>query len=113
MNQALGGFVLIPLQVADQTRAIIDHAQQHRRHPHATAREYLAGTMMEVEVPQGADMVNFETSHLKAFQPLACGECTGGGALGLRLAEHALCFEIAPDRGIGGNRGVATLECGA
>ena len=36
-----------------------------------------------------------------------------GGAFWLSLAEHALCFEVTPDRGVGWNRCFAALECGA
>jgi len=42
MNQALGGFVEIPLQMADQTRAVVDDAQQQRLDPGAGAPQHLA-----------------------------------------------------------------------
>src|SRR5487761_2201069 len=66
--------------------------------------------MMEVEVPQGAHMVDLETAHFKPFQPVARGKCTSGGAFRLCLAEHSLCLEITPDRRVGSNRGVAPFE---
>jgi hypothetical protein len=38
--------------MADQARAIIDHSQQHRRRPGPLAGEYLARTVVEIEMPQ-------------------------------------------------------------
>src|SRR3989337_2813083 len=67
--------------------------------------------MMEIQMPQGAHMVDLETAHFKPFQAVARGKGAGGGAFRLRLAEHSLCFEIAPDRGVGGNRGIAPFKC--
>ena len=64
-------------------------------------------------MPQGAHMVDLETAHLKSFQSVARGKRAGGGAFWLSLAEHALCFEVTPDRGVGWNRCFAALECGA
>ena len=59
MHEAFGGLVERPLQRADQPRAIVDDAKQQRLDPQAGAGEDLAGTMMEVEMPEGADVVDF------------------------------------------------------
>jgi hypothetical protein len=45
--------VEIPLQVADQARAIVDDAEQHRLDPGPGAGQHLARGVMEVEVPEG------------------------------------------------------------
>ena len=102
VDQTLGRFIEIPLQMADQARAVVDHAHQHRRHPDTLTREHLARAMMEIEMPQRAHMVDFEAAHFKPLQPIARGKGAGSGALGLGLAEHALRFQIAPDGRIGG-----------
>jgi hypothetical protein len=38
--------------VTDDARAVVEHAQQHRRDPPAVLREQLARTMMEIEMPE-------------------------------------------------------------
>ena len=99
--------------MANQTRTVIHHAHEHRRHPLTLTREYLARTMMKVEMPQGADMVDLKAAHLPAFQTIPCGQCPGSGTFGLRLSEHALRLHVAPDGGIGRNRATAIPKGGA
>jgi hypothetical protein len=41
VDEALGGLVQIPLQVAEQPRVIVDDPQQHGRLPGASAGQYL------------------------------------------------------------------------
>lgn len=49
MNESFGSLFEIPLQVAQQTRAVID--AQHRLDPGAAARQDLARGVMEIEQP--------------------------------------------------------------
>jgi hypothetical protein len=71
MHQRLGGLVEIPLQMANQARAIIDDAQQHRLGPGAGPREYRAAGMMEIQMPKGADVIDLEAPDLQSFEPVA------------------------------------------
>ena len=113
MDQALGGLIEIPLQVAYQTGAVVNDAHDHRCHPGARAGQHLACAVMEIEMPQGVDVVDFKAAHLQAFEPVACSQCASGGALGSGLAKHALRFEVAAHRGVRRHGGVAALEGGA
>ncbi len=65
MNQALGDFVEIPLQVADQPRTVIDDAEQEQLDPVACAPQHLARGMMEIQVPQRADVIDLEAAYLQ------------------------------------------------
>lgn len=71
MHQALGGLVEVPLQITDQARAIIDDAEQQRLDPDAGTGEYLARGMIEIQMPKGTDMIDFEfeTPDFQAFEP--------------------------------------------
>jgi hypothetical protein len=54
MRYILGIFGLIPLEMADQPRMVIDHTEQHRCAPFATRRQNLSGTDMTIPMPQYA-----------------------------------------------------------
>ena len=62
VNQALGGFVQIPLQVAAKARAVIEHPEEQRRDPGARGAEHRARTMMKIKMPQTVDVVGFEAA---------------------------------------------------
>jgi hypothetical protein len=55
---------------------------------------------MEVEVPEGAHVVDFEAPDLQPVEPVPGQQCPGGRPLGRRLAKHALRLEVTPDRRI-------------
>ena len=113
MNQALGGFVEIPLQVADQTRAVIDDAEQQGFDPVACAPQHLARGMMEIQMPQRTDVIDLEAADLQSFEPVAGQERPCGGAFRTGLAEHAAGCQIPPDRGIRRDSGIAAGQGGA
>jgi hypothetical protein len=100
MHETLGGLVEIPLQVADQPRAIVDDAKEQRLDPPAGAGEDLAGGMMEVEMPEGADVVDFVAPDFQPVEPIAGQQCAGGRPFGRRLAKHPLRLEVTTDRRI-------------
>jgi hypothetical protein len=83
VDQAFGGLLQVPLQVAGEPRAVIEHPQQHRGDPAAFAGDHLARAVVEVEVPQPMDIVGLEASHLEPRQALL-------GLLGSRGAPSAL-----------------------
>ena len=86
VHQALGGLVEIPLQVADQARAIVEDAEQHRLDPGAGAGEHLARAVVEVQVPERADVLDLEAAHLQLLEAVAGRQRAVGGPLGPRLA---------------------------
>ena len=51
VHEGLGRLIKVLLQVTDQTRAVVDEAEQHRRCPQAGSGEDLARAMMEVKMP--------------------------------------------------------------
>ena len=96
--------------MAHQTGAVVDHAHDHRRDPLALAGQHFARAMMKVQMPQGVDMIDLEAAHLQALQPVARSQGASASSFGLSLAKHALCFEVAPNRGVRANRATAALE---
>ena len=107
MHQALRRLVEVPLQMADQARAVIHHPEQHGLDPGPRAVEHLARAVMEVQVPERADVIDLEASDLKAFEPVTRHERALGGALRAGLPEHALGDQEAPDGGVGRHGRVA------
>ncbi len=110
MHEGLGRLVEVPLQVADQARAVVDESDQHRRRPEAVSGEDLARAMVEVKVKQRADMLDFEAAHLQLFEPVAGQHRALGGALGAGLPVHALAEQEAPYRRIRGHRQAGGLQ---
>jgi hypothetical protein len=101
MDQALRGLVQVPLQVADQARAIVQDAQQEGLLPGARAGEHAARAVVEVQVPQRRDMIELEAAHLAVLEPVAREHRARARALGCRLAEHPLGLEVAAHGRIG------------
>jgi len=66
--QALGRFVEIPLQVADEPRAVVDHPEQQRLDPAPRTCQHLAFGVMEIEVPEGRHLIDFEAPDLQPFE---------------------------------------------
>jgi len=87
--------------VADQTRTIIDDPEQHRLGPGASAGENAAAAMMEIEMPEGTDMVDLETAHFQAFEPVAGQQRALARAFRAGLAEQASRLEVTAHGGIG------------
>ena len=113
MDQALGGLIEIPLQVAHQTGAVIDDAHDHRRDPLSRSGQHLTRAVVKVQVPQGTHMVDLKAAHLQTLQPVSRSKSPGGSALGPGLAQHALGQEVAAHRRVRGHGGVTALEGGA
>ena len=70
MHEILRGLGQIPLQVRTVPRVIVEDAQSQRPLPLATRRDHLQRTVMEVEVPQRADVFGFVTADLAPLAPL-------------------------------------------
>ena len=96
MNEALCGFLQIPLQVADQARAIVDDAEQERFGPGAGGSDDAARAVMEIQMPERADVIDLEAADFELFEAVAGRQCAVGRALGPCLFEHALGAKVAP-----------------
>ena len=98
----LGGLGQIPLEMAGEARAIVEHAEQDRRHPLAAACENLARAVVAVPVPQAVDVLGLVAADLALDEARL-------GALGpFRLARgeapalvEAVGAHEAEQRGIG------------
>jgi hypothetical protein len=60
--------------MANQVRAVVDHAYQHGRYPFPLAGKHLARPMVEIQIPQAVDVIDLEAAH----QTIACGQRPGG-----------------------------------
>ena len=109
VHQALAGLVQVPLNVAGEPRAIVEHRERHRRDPDALAGKHFARSAVEVQMPQPVHMVELEAAHFARLQALAGGEHPGGGAgAGAALLEQTLRFHITPERAVGRHRRLVT-----
>ena len=52
VGDVLGGLGQIPLQMTGQPRAVIEHAEQDRRHPFAARGQHLPRSMMTIPMPE-------------------------------------------------------------
>ena len=100
VRQVLGGFRQIPLQVAAEPRAVVEDAQGQRLLPLAAGREHRERAVVEVEVPQCADVFRLVAADLPLFPPPGRADLAGS-ALGCpRLADHAVGLHVPPDGGV-------------
>ena len=74
--------------------------KQQRFCPPALAGEHRTLAVVEVQMPECADVFDLEAAHLQARQAVTGGDGAGARAAGSCLAEHRLRLQIAPDRGI-------------
>ena len=112
MDQTLCGLIKVPLQVAHQAGAVIDHAQKHGGDPQAFAGKDLARAVVEIKVPKCVDVVQLKAAHLQLLQAVAGSERPSRCALRGCLTEHAMRLEVAADRRVGRQRNVAAFELG-
>ena len=68
VDDVLGRLVQIPLEMAGQTRTVIEDAEQQRRPPFALGRQHLARAVMEIPVPQAVDVLGLVAAHLARLQ---------------------------------------------
>lgn len=105
MDDGLGGLVKIPLQVADEPGAIVDDAEEQRRVPSAARRQYLARAVMDVPVPEAADIRGLVAADLARGQARFGLPCAGGLAVARPPPfVQAVRAQETPDGGIGRER---------
>ena len=105
VDEVLGGLGEVPLQMAAQPRMVVEDAQGDGRLPAAAGREDLQPAVVEIAVPQRADVLGFVAADLALFAALGRQDFAGA-ALDVRprLAEQAVGLHVAPDRAIRSQR---------
>ena len=59
----------IPLKMADQSRMVIEHAEQHRCSPFTARRQHFSGTVMTIPMPESARIRGFIATHFTRLEP--------------------------------------------
>jgi len=103
VHQVFGSLREIPLDVAAESRVVVEDAQRHRGVPLAFRSEHLERSMVEVEMPERPDVRGFVAADLSGL-----ASCFGAHFAGTlaetkpRLAQPAVSLHVPLDRGIGG-----------
>ena len=102
MHQILGLLRQVPLQMAAQPRTVVENPQGQRSLPLAAGQEHRQRAVVEVQMPQRADVLRLVAADLAALAPLG-RQSLARTALGRRppLAEPAVSLHVPPHRGIG------------
>ena len=109
MRNVLRVLAEIPLQMTDQSRAIIDDAEEHGRRPLSAHRQHRTRAEVTVPVNEPAHVLGLIAAHLARGEPClgALGTERVAGRQASALAP-ALALEQTPDARVGGNG----RECG-
>jgi hypothetical protein len=101
VDEILGGLGEVPLQMATQSRMVVEDAQGDGFLPAAAGREDLQPTVMEVGMPERAHVLGFITADLALFAALGRPDFAGA-ALDARprLADQAVGLHVAANRAI-------------
>ena len=88
MHQVLGGLREIPLDVAAESRVVVEDAQRDRAQPLAVGSEHLERSVVEIEMPQRPDVRRLRScgprgSGVSVSARASPGRCCGR-SLGLR-----------------------------
>ena len=104
-------FGQVPLQMAGQSRAVVEHAEQDRRPPFAARRQHLARTVVAVPMPEPVHVCGLVAAYLTRLEPGLGGQRAGGLARRHRATPgQATGGEESPDRRVGWHR--AQLRAG-
>ena len=102
MHEVLRGLGQIPLQVRTVPRVIVQDAQSQRPLPLATRGDHLQRPVMEVQVPQPADVLGLVTADLTPLTPQRRQQFSGVFLrLQTGLAHQPLGHHVPPHRGVG------------
>ncbi len=69
VHQVLGSLREVPLDVTAQSRVVVEDAQRERAQPLTAGSEHLERSMVEIEMPQGADVRGFVAADLTRRAP--------------------------------------------
>ena len=105
MHEILRGLREVPLNVAAESRMIVEDAQRDGAQPLAAWSEHLERAVVEIEMPQRPDVVGFVAPNLARLAS-RFGDDLAGSSLGLkpRLGHPAVSLHVPPDRGIRAER---------
>ena len=105
VHEVLGGLREVPLDVAAESRVVVEDAQRDRAQPLAAGSEHLERTVVEIEMPQRPDVLGFKAADLTRLASFFGAHFTGAvPGLEPRLAHPAVRLHVAPDRGIRAER---------
>ena len=69
VHEVLGGLGGVPLDVAAEPRVVVEDAQGDRAEPLAAGGEHLERTVVEIEMPERADVGGFVAADLTGLAP--------------------------------------------
>ncbi|OQC22706.1 MAG: hypothetical protein BWX70_03065 [Verrucomicrobia bacterium ADurb.Bin070] len=101
VDEVLGGLGEIPLDVARQARAVIVDAQRHGCVPLPVGRQDLARAVVEIEMPEPADVLGLEAARLAPLPGLVDCRRAVAVLLGLVPLAHVVGMHVAQDRAVG------------
>lgn len=104
VDQARGGLVQVPLEMTDQAGAIVEDAEEDGLDPLAGAGGDRLGAVVEVEVPQAMNVLDFVTADFHLLQPLPGGLRPFALPFGSCRPHQAARAKKSADRGVGRNR---------
>src|SRR5436309_1474018 len=84
VDEAVRRLVQVPLDMADQARAVVEDRQQDRPHPLPSSGEGFVRAVVKVEMPESADVLRLVAAHL-ALLALLQGAKLSGPQLADRL----------------------------
>jgi alkylation response protein AidB-like acyl-CoA dehydrogenase len=87
--------VRVPLSVTEEPRAVVDEADQKGFDVGAAAGQHFARAVMEVEMQQLQDVLDFVAAHLALFKSVARGNGAVGAALRRPPAHQSLRLEVS------------------
>jgi hypothetical protein len=113
LHDALRAFgPTVPLQMADQSRTVIERPEEDRRHPFSAGAEDLARARVRVPVPQTAHVFSLITAHLARQQPALCSLDSFAASTSTDALKHGVINAFA--RGslpVPGSVGAGELTC--
>ena len=65
---------------------------------------------MEIQMPQGVDMIDLKAAHFQPFQTVSCGQGSGACTFGITLAKHPFGLEVTAHIGVRRYRSVGSFE---
>jgi len=84
-----------------EQRTVVQDAEQERGQPAPLAAQDLARPVVEIEMPQGVDVVDLEAADFELFAVRLCGERPVAGAWRARTAQQTLALHLAAHGGVG------------
>ena len=105
VRNGLGRFHQIPLQMAGQPRAVVEHPEQDRGAPFTARCQHLARTVVAIPMPQSVDILGLEATHLARLEPhRRCQRALGPARRRGTAPGQAMRGHEPPDRRVGGHR---------